>query len=93
MQVLKLLARYQTTMLVSVEFISECELLKPWGCSSSIGNSDYYGIVADTIESSSSFQMPPELHGQLFIWKNPKWTLSRLPLQYYCKGRYRVVLV
>ena len=95
MQDLKLLAIYQTRMLVSGN--SGCKVLKAWGVhqvSEIVNLGDIYcGIVAGTVESGSSFQMPPEVQDQPFvcsIGKKTKWALSRLSLQHYCQGHYRV---
>ena len=57
-------------MLVSVEIVSGCKVLKAWGVQVSeiVTLGDIYcGIVAGTIESGSSLQMPPELEDQPFI--------------------------
>lgn len=89
-----LLASYSTKMLVSVEIVSGCKVLKAWGVhqvSEIVTLGDIYcGIVAGTIESGSSLQMPPELEDQPFHRTKPKWALSRLSLQHYCQGCYRV---
>ena len=58
-------------MLVSVEIVCGCKLLKPWGVhqvSEVVTLGDIYcGIVAGIVESGSSFQMPPELQDQPFV--------------------------
>ena len=55
-------------MLVSVEIVSRCKLVKAWGVHqvSEIATI-YCGIVAGTVETGSPFQMPPELQDQPFV--------------------------
>ena len=57
-------------MLVSVEIVSRCKLVKAWGVHqvSEIATIYYRcGIVAGTVETGSPFQMPPELQDQPFV--------------------------
>ena len=62
---------FHCRMLMSVEIVSGCKVLKVWGVHQvseivNLGDS-YCGITAGTVESSSSFWMPPELQDQLFV--------------------------
>ena len=64
LQVMKLLTSYQTRMLMSVEIVSGCKLFKLWVVHQvlevvTLGDI-YCGVVTGTVESGSSFQMPPE---------------------------------
>ena len=62
-------------MLVSVQIhvhvVSGCKLLKPWDVhqvSEIVTLGDIYcGIIAGTVESGSSFEIPPELQDQPFV--------------------------
>ena len=83
-------------MLVSVEIVSRCKLVKAWGVHqvseiATLGDI-YCGIVAGTVETGSPFQMPPELQDQPFvcsIGKSTNWALSRRPLQHNKKKKNR----
>ena len=58
-------------MLLSVEIVSGCRVLKPWGVhqvseTATLGGI-YLGIVSGTVESGSSFWMPSDLQDWPFV--------------------------